>query len=639
MQEPQTPEKTTTPKSSARLWRGGCDCVLILQSPVSEAKPAGFLNYVTRFFDGRGRVIKVLPDLRGKTFRFSPGEGDNIELLHVYRRYGPIQQGLINKALVSRRLLRPALYLDNWRFFEFYIKRFAAVKIMALKETVYETEQRQFHKMMLCSDLVLYGDKALAEALAYDAGYKGQLMPVPYMERHYDEAKYPAYMTYPSPAESGPEAVQETLAAFEGHLERIAAEPPKKSALDILMLCDRFSTHTNTIREYVEAFGEMSGNRYAFADAREKFTYDGGAHGFVYDFGAYDAVVIHFSVRQCFPQYTSPRYLEALKQYGGYKVLMVQDDYDLTEVTRKRIEEMGVHEVLTPVPEANIPKVYPPERFTGVRFQTVLTGYVTAEMAARREFVPLGERKNVFCYRGRPLHYQYGISGHEKLAIGVDMRRICEERGVPCDIEWTEEKRIYGAAWDDFISDARAMLASESGASIFDFDGSLKKKIDDGLAANPDMTFGEAFEKYLKDIDGQIIVNVVSPKMFEAIAHRTALVMYTGEYSGILKPDVLLEKVMDDAYLTALTERAYEDIIASGRYDYQSYVDLVDGAIRSAGAYSPPGIIFQLGKNETWRERSFTRFVLKNKLYNFLHLHPALYAALRRIKRSMLNSY
>ena len=57
------------------------------------------------------------------------------------------------------------------------------------------------------------------------------------------------------------------------------------------------------------------------------------------------------------------------------------------------------------------------------------------------------------------------------------MRAICAERGVAHDIEWSDEKRIYGNAWYDFIGSCRAILGSESDSNVFDFDGSRSSVI------------------------------------------------------------------------------------------------------------------------------------------------------------------
>ena len=69
--------------------------------------------------------------------------------------------------------------------------------------------------------------------------------------------------------------------------------------------------------------------------------------------------------------------------------------------------------------------------------------------------------------------------------------------------------------------------------------------------------------------------------------------MVEGRYSSVLEPgkhfialkkdfsnvDEVLSKLHDDAFLEALTERAYADIIGSERYTYRAFVRLVDEAL------------------------------------------------------------
>src|SRR5262249_54439151 len=75
-------------------------------------------------------------------------------------------------------------------------------------------------------------------------------------------------------------------------------------------------------------------------------------------------------------------------------------------------------------------------------------------------------------------------------------------------------------------------------------------------------------------------------KVFEAIACKTALILFEGEYSGILRPhrhyiplrkdfsnvDLVLSHLADDDYLEAMAQHAYDDIVASGRYSYERFV-------------------------------------------------------------------
>jgi hypothetical protein len=90
-------------------------------------------------------------------------------------------------------------------------------------------------------------------------------------------------------------------------------------------------------------------------------------------------------------------------------------------------------------------------------------------------------------------------------------------------------------------------------------------------------------------------MNQVSPKIFEAIRLRTALVLFEGEYSGAVEAgrhyiplardfsnvDEVFTKLDDLDFLTALTERAFHEIIESGRYSYRAFVEGVDNHLDS----------------------------------------------------------
>ena len=68
-------------------------------------------------------------------------------------------------------------------------------------------------------------------------------------------------------------------------------------------------------------------------------------------------------------------FARALRRYRGLKVLFLQDEYENTAATHDAIEKLGIDLVFTCVPQSSIRQVYPEERFGGVRFVPILTGY------------------------------------------------------------------------------------------------------------------------------------------------------------------------------------------------------------------------------------------------------------------------
>lgn len=378
-----------------------------------------------------------------------------------------------------------------------------------------------------------------------------------------------------------------TAARWLREIEATARAPMSaESRVDILVLYDAHSVHVGTIVEHLESFAACSRHRIWYAHAAN----DAGCD---FELDHFDAVVIHYSCRVCFPHFFSPVYARKLAAFAGLKVLFIQDEYDSTRQAQRSIREFGIQVVFTCVPAEHVERIYPRSMFPAVRFVETLTGYIPRRLEELRAGRPMGERPIHIAYRGRSLGYWYGKLGREKVVIGERMRAICRERGVPCDIEWEEGKRIYGDAWYEFVASARATLGTESGSNLFDWDGEVKETIVSALAREPGLTFDEAWERYLKPHDDVIRMNQISPRIFEAIALRTGLILFEGTYSGIVKPhehfiplkkdfsnvDEVLATLADDEAMTAMTERAYADVVASGRYTSRAFVRSFDAVI------------------------------------------------------------
>lgn len=281
--------------------------------------------------------------------------------------------------------------------------------------------------------------------------------------------------------------------------------------------------------------------------------------------------------------------------FPGLKIAIFQDEYDYFLWHRDTVIALGMQTIVTCVPEQHWRDVFQGADFDNVEFIHALTGYVTDDLSRLPPPKPLGERAFSIGYRGRPVPFAYGRLTQEKLLIGKRMKAICEQYGVAANIEVTEEARIYGSAWPAFIGDCRAVLGTESGSNVFDFDGSVKPAVDAYVAAHPEADFETVHALFLEKLDGRIRMNQVSPRIFEAIAMRTGLVLFEGDYSGVVRPlehfiplkkdfsnvaDVL-RAVSDDAVLGAMTERAYNDIIASGKYHFRAFVRRIDEHIDS----------------------------------------------------------
>lgn len=378
----------------------------------------------------------------------------------------------------------------------------------------------------------------------------------------------------------------------EALLEAKAALSNTRKKLRVAMLYDcMISMHVSTIREHLEAFDRYSHHSVTYIPATPEFwSRPADEIQELVDLSVFDVAVIHFSTRLSVHEHFDEGLARAFEAFNGLKVLFIQDEYEGTEIARAWMDRLKFDIVYTCVPQDSLDLVYPSYRFPTTEFLPTLTGYVPENPILERYAKPLGERELLIAYRGRKLPAVYGALGFEKYRIGVEMKIYAGMRGLPVDIEVDDAKRIYGSAWYEFLGSARSTLGTESGANVFDFDGSLKKEIARLQANDPDITFEEISAKVLASHEGRVRMNQISPKIFEAIRLRTVLVLFEGSYSGVVKPDLhyiplkkdfsnideVLTKIQDDQFVHDLTERAYNDIVASGKFSYRTFVEGFD---------------------------------------------------------------
>jgi len=359
--------------------------------------------------------------------------------------------------------------------------------------------------------------------------------------------------------------------------------------MNVLTLYGMAHTFTSAVYEHLLALKKWSRHRVVFAglDSRSVLPYD---------LAAFDAVVVHYSVRLPFDQ-IGERAADKLAGFPGVKALFIQDDYDYPRRAHHWIRRCGFDLVFTVVPARSLADIYPPELFPGVQFVSVLTGYAEKLRCPGSERPP-SARPIVVGYRGRSLSLQYGLLGREKVSIGRVVKGYCEANDIVSDIAWTEDARIYGQDWYAFVARCRASLGTESGCNVFDWHGNLARRLAGYARAHPDASEDEIYEAVVAPLERPGLMNQISPRCFEAAALRSVLVLFEGEYSGILEPDVhfiplrkdfsnlaeVFARLADDRFCDEMAERTYADVVASGAYSYGSLGALVDRHLDSAGA-------------------------------------------------------
>jgi hypothetical protein len=360
---------------------------------------------------------------------------------------------------------------------------------------------------------------------------------------------------------------------------------PPDRPLSILLFCDDNPNHASMILDHIEALVRWSRHEIHLFDC----IYHPGDESL--DLNAFDVVAVHYAVWPHNDEYLSPLLRRKIREFRGLKVQFIQDDYRDVDLRTRAMRYMGIDVVFTLVPEAEHHRIWH-DRLRGVELVTWLAGYIPDRLVGR-ELPPLAARPIEVGYRGREMPFWLGALARDKVDIAEGFLRHAARFGVRCDISCREEDRLYGKAWDRFNAQCRAMLGCGSGATIADFDGSSERAVRGYLAMHPTATYEEVATRVLGPWEGNLDLNVISPRLFEAIAARTALVLFPGDYSGILHPGehyiplardfsnikTVVAQIRDLPTLEAMTARAYDEVIASGRYSYAAFIRDFDALV------------------------------------------------------------
>jgi len=348
--------------------------------------------------------------------------------------------------------------------------------------------------------------------------------------------------------------------------------------LSVLLLCDDERGTANTTLDHIDAFLRYSRHQVKTFNPRHMKA------SISLDLDEFDVVVIHHSLVLSSDNYVSPDFRKKLARFRGRKLQFMQDEYRWVDRATAASREVGINVLFTLAEEPGAGLLYD-TRLPGVRRILNLTGYVP-ESLEKVPVRPLLQRQVDVAYRGRQLPYWVGRLSQEKRWIAEGFLERAPAYGLRTDIGWREADRIYGSRWIDFIASSRATLGAESGASITDYDGTVEQAVRAYLRARPEAPFEEVSDAVLRPYEGNVMMNVISPRVFEAAALGTAMVMFPGFYSGVVSPGdhyIVLEKdfsnmaevveqLRDDRHLTSLVRRAHDDLIGSRRWSYETFM-------------------------------------------------------------------
>lgn len=349
--------------------------------------------------------------------------------------------------------------------------------------------------------------------------------------------------------------------------------------LRVLVAYSMSSSHVSTTFDYLQAISRYTDFDVTFLHVTH------GAH-VVVDLDTYDVVFNNYCARLCFEGYVSESYLQKLRLFRGLKIISVQDVYDRTNVLRRAIADLGIHVVMVSAASEAMDYLFDLKALPDVTFIPTLTGF-SPEPADFGDVAikPIAQRSTILAYRGRDIGPRYGTLGFLKYEIGRVGALACKARNIPHDIAMDEDSRIYGQNWFAFIANTQAMLGTDSGSNVVDFDGEIEAhflKLRQELGANLPY---EPHLPFVAEAETHITMSEASPRIFECAAMKTAMVMLRGHYSGVIEAerhyiplerdfsnmDDVLDRLKDTTALQAMVDRTYEDLIVSDRFSYRQF--------------------------------------------------------------------
>ncbi|KAA3646371.1 MAG: glycosyltransferase [Chloroflexi bacterium] len=162
------------------------DCVVFLTWSNWRTEPrSNRYHYASRFAKYLP-VIFVQPDLLGTRKVLEETEIEGLDILHVYKYYGPKQNDLINDALLERGFMKPMLWIFNPNFIDFIQRRFSPLKVFHATEAYFAPEyglSEDFIELLRENlrhiDLLVAVSEAVLDSYERDGTYEGEKILLP----------------------------------------------------------------------------------------------------------------------------------------------------------------------------------------------------------------------------------------------------------------------------------------------------------------------------------------------------------------------------------------------------------------------------------------------------------------------------
>jgi hypothetical protein len=357
-------------------------------------------------------------------------------------------------------------------------------------------------------------------------------------------------------------------------------------ALDLLVVANYDGSDATATRDFLFGFNAYSRHRF-------HYVLDSRRLGPELDLDLFDGVLVFWSASLVRP-HLDAALRQRLRAARGLKVVLLQDEFQDVDLRVARLAEIGAQVIYTCVAERDHEEFYPAAQLpTLAARHTILPGYVPARLANHRAAHPSCVRPLDVGYRSRAPPFSLGDLARHKVWMSERLGPACRARGLRVDLSVGELDRLYGAAWVRFLSRARCVLGSPSGASVIDRTGEIRRNTERHLARHPASSYEEVRTRFFAGLDGRLAIDTVSSRVFEATALGCALVQVRGDYGGVLEPDhhylaiaadygnldEVVAKIADAGFCRAMAATAHRELVASDRYSYRTFVQEFDAQL------------------------------------------------------------
>lgn len=342
--------------------------------------------------------------------------------------------------------------------------------------------------------------------------------------------------------------------------------------------------------------------------------------------------------------------LDFVRQSRCFKVAMPQDEYDCSAILDQWMVDWSVDIVYSVLSE-NHAALYPKYHKTG-SIRLAFTGYLD-ESTLNIPRLPFRSREIDIGYRARKLPAYFGRIGHQKEQVGVAVAQQAASRSLRADIKIGVEYSLHGTHWLEFLGNSKFTLGSNSGSSLMDPVGAIRRRVYDFVWRNPGARFEDIEAACFPGEDGRYEFTAISPRILEAAVMDSCQILVPGHYSGVFKAwehyipiapdandfDEVCKAMSDESLVLPMIARAREAILSHPQLRYANQSAAVIEAIGS-GARGRTGsahpdfsavsarYVSEMGSKQRWL---YLRQGLRSRAIAQVDRHPRLGSLLRSL--------